>query len=461
MFIPQKTIDNVITSADVLNAIRNSSTIGDEYRAVVPEAKAGSLQSLREIGTAFTGDPEIFNVFLRTLINRIGMVKIQSMLFHNPLAEVTEKGILEFGDTVEEIFVGLCKAVDYDVYEEDDVWKVNQSDLRSVFHQINYQKKYPDSISETEMRQAFTSWQGVDNLFARIITSMYTSAELDGYTMAKYVLAANTVKGLIPIRQIPPFTTEDNIKEFAIQLQSDFGYFQIPSEDYTLAGNTNTTSINDLYLILTVEANAKNNVQTLAYAFNLDKIEFTGKRKLVDSFGKFDMKRLTDLIKNSVNPVIFNGEQLEELSNVQAYLVDKNFFQFYTSLFTMDSIWNPSNRVWNYWLHVHKIISISPFVNIIGYTTGVQNVTAISVVPEEVTLKAGSSYIFTADITATNFADQTVNWTVSGNTDSTTNISPTGELTLGNAETAGTEIKVRATSNTYTTVYGEATVTVS
>ncbi|MDE5978314.1 MAG: hypothetical protein K2G70_07640 [Turicibacter sp.] len=461
MYIPEKTLDRVITSADVLNAIRNSNTIDDSYRAIVPEAQKGSLQSLREIGSVFTGVPEVFNVFLKTLINRIGIVKIQSALFHNPLSEITEKGILEFGDTVEEIFVDLCEAVDYNVWETDDVWKVQPEDLRAVFHSINYQKKYPRSISYTEVRQAFTSWQGVDNLIARIITSMYTSAERDAFLMTKYVLAKNTIEGYIPIKKIAPLNTEDNVKAFAQELQSMFGNFQFLSGEYNLAGVDNTTPPQNMYLILTTDANAAINVGSYAYAFNLDKIEFSGKQKLVDSFGKIDIKRLTRLIENSVNPTIFTPEQLEEMENVVAYFVDERFFQFYTSLFTMDSIWNPSNRVWNYWLHIHKVISISPFNNIVGYTVGTQSVDSITVDPTSATVKAGTTYRFNAIITGENFPSNGVNWSISGYTSSSTTIDDKGNLFVGNDEAAGTTITVTAISDFDTTKKGTATVTVS
>ena len=40
------------------------------------------------------------------------MVRVQSATFNNPYS-VLKKGYIEFGETIEEIFVGIAKVVEY------------------------------------------------------------------------------------------------------------------------------------------------------------------------------------------------------------------------------------------------------------------------------------------------------------------------------------------------------------
>ena len=51
-------------------------------------------------------------MFINALVNRIAIVKVQSATFNNPYS-ILKKGYLEFGETVEDIFVSIAKAVDY------------------------------------------------------------------------------------------------------------------------------------------------------------------------------------------------------------------------------------------------------------------------------------------------------------------------------------------------------------
>ena len=91
----------------------------------------------------------------------------------------------------------------------------------------------------------------------------------------------------------------------------------------------------------------------------------------------------------------------------------------------------------------------------------VPEVSSVSVTPPTTTVAPGATKQFEAVVEAEGGADDSVKWSVSGNTSTSTAITPNGGLlTVGSNESAAT-IKVRATSNFDPTVYGEATVTVS
>ena len=128
------------SSVDILNAIRNSATAN--YRDYVPAASP-SAESIREIGNIIMQFPALQNEFLSALINRIGRVMITSKMYSNPWA-MFKKGLLEFGETIEEIFVNIAKPFTYDpAVAEEKVFKREIPDIKSAFHIMNYQKYYP------------------------------------------------------------------------------------------------------------------------------------------------------------------------------------------------------------------------------------------------------------------------------------------------------------------------------
>ena len=166
------------SSVDVMNAIRNSATIN--YKNYVPVATADA-DSIRTIGAIIMDNPQLQNEFLNALVNRIGRVLITSKMYDNPWA-MFKKGLLEFGETIEEIFVNIAKPYQFDpAVAESNLFRREIPDVRSAFHIMNYQKYYKATIQNDQLRQAFLSWQGITDLIAKIVDAMYTGANYDEF----------------------------------------------------------------------------------------------------------------------------------------------------------------------------------------------------------------------------------------------------------------------------------------
>ena len=192
--MPNKNVatNKELSSVDILNAIRNSAS--QEYRSYVPPANPNGA-SIREIGNIIMTFPALQNEFLSNLINRIGRVLITSKLYENPWTAF-KRGRLEFGETIEEIFVNLAKPFVYDVETaENEVFKREISDVRAAFHVLNYQKFYKATIQQEQLRQAFLSWEGISDLIAKIVDSMYSAANYDEFITMKYLLARHILNG--------------------------------------------------------------------------------------------------------------------------------------------------------------------------------------------------------------------------------------------------------------------------
>lgn len=440
------------SSVDVLNAIRNSATTN--YRNYVPIA-TNDPESIREIGAVIMDMPELQNEFLNALVNRIGRVILSSRLYSNPWA-FFKRGLLDYGEVVEEIFVNIAKPFQFDPeIAEGEVFKREIPDVKSAFHVMNYQKFYKATVSESQLRQAFLSIDGVTELITRIIDSLYTGANYDEFQTMKYMLAKRILNGqLYPITV--PTATAENAKTIVSTVKSVSNQLEFLSNDYNIAGVYNASDKSRQYIIIDSRFDAIMDVEVLASAFNMSKAEFMGRRVLIDGFGNLDTVRLAELFKSDPTYTEISADEMTALSQIPAILVDEDFFMVFDNLNYFRDIENSQGLYWNYFYHCWKTFSISPYAPAISFVTGTPTVTAITVSPSVATINAGQSLAFTANVTTEYFAPQTVNWSVD-NEHATINAS--GVLTVDS--TASGEIVVTATSTFSPSIKKEVTVTVN
>lgn len=442
------------TSPDILNAIRNSASAN--YREFVPEATS-DLESIREIGAIIMVDPNIQNEFIHTLINRIGRVLITSKMFTNPW-NMFKRGLLEFGETVEEVFVELAKPFQFDpAVAESEVFKREIPDVRAAFHILNYQKFYKDTISRDQLKQAFLSMDGLTDLITKIINSMYASANYDEFNVMKYLIAKHLLAGNIYPVTIPTVNAS-NAKTIVSTMKGLSNDYEFMNDQFNKAGVHNFTLKDDQYLIVNSRFDAVMDVEVLAGAFHMDNAKFAGHRVMVDSFGKLDQNRLAELFAGDPTYTEFTKAQLTALEAVPAIIVDKDWFMILDNLQEFDELKNPQGLYWNYWLHVWKTFSISPFANASALVPGTPSVTSVTISPSAVTASAGQSVQLSATVVTEYFAPQTANWTTSSD-DATVDVF--GNVLISEDATSGTEITVTATSAFDDTVNDTCTITVA
>jgi hypothetical protein len=443
------------TSVDILNAIRNNASAN--YRDYVPVADA-SQESIREIGAIIMNYEALQNEFLTALINRIGMVLITSKMYTNPLA-MFKKGTLEFGETVEEIFVELAKGFEYDPETaETEVFKRVIPDVRAAFHIMNYQKFYKTTIQQESLRQAFLSWTGITDLIAKIVDSMYSGAAYDEYCVMLYMLAINILRGRLHPVTVPAATSA-NAKTIVSAIKQTSNMFEFMSPTYTTAGVHNFSVKNDQFLLVNADFDAIMDVEVLASAFNMDKAEFSGHRVLVSSFGNIDRARLDKIFANDPNYNQITDAEAAALAAIPAVLVDREFFMIFDNLYKFTENYNGQGMYWNYFYHVWKTFSVSPFANAAVFVPGTPAITSVTVTPATATVAAGQSVNLTCVVATTNFAPQTVTWTTSDEDTATVDIY--GKVTVNPAATSADTVTITATSTEDSTKTDTCVITVA
>ena len=440
------------SSVDILNAIRNSAT--QNYKDYIPVATKGA-ESIREIGAIIMDYPALQNEFLSALVNRIGRVLITSKMYSNPI-EMFKKGMLEFGETVEEIFVNIAKPFQFDPsVAEKEVFKREIPDVRSAFHVMNYQKFYKSTISDKELKQAFLSWDGVSNLIAKIVDSMYTGANYDEFLTMKYLLARHILDGHMTVQEIPAVTTA-NMKSITAEIKGVSNKLTFMSSDNNVAGVQTFSLKENQYLIMNAQFDATMDVEVLASAFNMNKAEFMGHRVMIDGFGNLDIARLNILFADDPNYTEIGTADLKALNAIPAVIIDADWFMVFDNLQEFTEQFNGQGLYWNYWYHVWKTFSVSPFANTALFVAGAPTVKSVKVNPSAANASVGQSLQLTAKVETENFAPQSVTW--SSDSDKAT-VDVRGKVTL--LEGATGTINITATSIYDSSKSGKCVITVA
>lgn len=456
---------------EILNTIRES--IGGDFQEGTPHVlSAGeemadgvmatsndSLMSIRAFGQAIMSNVGWQNAFLSELLNRIGLVIISSKSYQNPWANL-KRGRLEYGEVIEDIFINICEPYNYDPeVAESQVEKRVKPDVEAMLYRINSQIFYKQTIEQVTLRQAFTSSTGVVNLITGIIDAMYTAMEYDERLAMKYILVQRILNGTMYKQIIPTNATSEQLIT-AVKTVSNL--LMTPSRKYNSAGVLNYALKNDQYVFVTSAFDAQSGVEVLAKAFNVDYVQFSGRYIVLDdfSFTTDELARLDIIFADEPSYVRPTSQQLTKLKEVPLVTVDKDFFMVYDVEQYFDMRRNQQGLYENNFLHVWKVYASGYFANAVMYVETEPTVTSVAVAPSQATMPKGSSLTMKATVTASDFADKTVHWEVTGGGTDVTINEKTGVLTIGNNATAQA-YTVKAVSNGDPEKSGSATITVA
>jgi len=139
------------------------------------------------------------------------------------------------------------------------------------------------------------------------------------------------------------------------------------SSDYNAAAVKTTTPKDRQVIFMDAQFNADFDVDVLASAFNMSKADFMGSLFLIDDFTTFDNDRFDIIREESDGLEEITAAELALMANVKALIMDENWFQVYDNLNQFAEKFISSGLRWNYFYHVWKTISVSPFANAIVF----------------------------------------------------------------------------------------------
>jgi len=450
---------NAKTSAELLSYIIN----------VTPELKENidlpvQGQSIAPIGKIIVNNERYRNAFINT-VNLIGLTVIKRNGWDNPWI-FTKRGTLRFGQQIRELVNDLCNVYDYNgnFSDKDRFLTTVVPNVFNYIHEVNFQKFYQTTTSDSQLAMAFDSEDSLFNFIDNAISMLYESLKYDTYIVDKYMLCRRILDGTmtpVKINNYSSLTPRQRVSA----LKSISNKMTFRSPNYNPAGIRRATSFDDQIMIINTDFEADFSTDVLATSFFRDEADMKARLVLIDAFNSHDTARLTELLGDAY--VSFSDTELAELATIPAVLISREWFMDYDYALDTESgekqteFYNPTTLENNHFLHAWRVFSTSPFENGAVFTSESQGVTSVDVSPSTATVSVGQSLKLSATVVTTGFANKAVAWSVDSTSkaDGVT-INESGVLKI--PSTASVEsITVTATSIYDNTVTDTATITVA
>jgi len=191
-----------------LNAIR--ATASNAYQTTVPLA---TMDNINEVGKAvLQAPPTIKNEFISALVNLVGLQLLNSREFGDSLLGL-RKGMLEYGTTIEDIFVEMARPHEFktgtridpiteELEDTPDQFAINKAITDTAFYYKIFERQYWKTIHEEDLKRAFYSRDGLDRFISAIMLALKNGEAYDDYRMTIALLA----------RQIEQCSKDENTK---------------------------------------------------------------------------------------------------------------------------------------------------------------------------------------------------------------------------------------------------------
>ena len=371
-------------SVAIVNAIR--SVASDDYQARIPEATRTNIATVGNTILAYT---PFTNLFLTELMNRIGRVVIKKLDTMEDHYKVFGEERLEFGDTIQKIFVDIPTAHAYEgtaTQTPTSMLSIEKGVIHVEYTSVDRRLYYKTTISVPELKEAFLSVSALDSLVMGLIEGMARAFNVDKYVMDTQVLGVQCkyVKSLkdqvaganVRVIEVPASIAKYNkttqqiewdtvgAKAFLKQLRKETGMLQFYHKlDYCPYDMTNEeadvgsaganiktisamrTPRSKQILALEVSSLAEIDVDALAVLFNLEKAQLQ-----------------TQVIELEDNAFGLFGESTAE-RYIGGFLCNKDAVERGISFEDSDSFKNPEHEYVNFWNHYWGYRAVSKFAD--------------------------------------------------------------------------------------------------
>lgn len=349
---PLKPIERQIA---LLNEVRTLASA--EYNNRVPQATKANLAEVETIVTTY---PTVKNEFIDVLTNQVARSIYLSKFYNNPFKEF-KKGTLDYGKTIESVFVDLIKAKDF----KDNFGSAN-TDVSSLigveptdnvkveYYSENYRNKYKISVSDMQLKGAFRNSDGLYTLIQELYKAPLTSAEFDEYLMMKTLICNGSfIEQTIPKATWDALDEQGKSKDLTKRIKTLVNKFKFLSDQFNKQGVHTFSNPEDIVIFVTPETQAMLDVEFLSFVFHLDKAEVNAKIKLIDEFVKKG-----------------EGGKVETDEDTLCIIADKDMIQVYDTLNEVRNFENPDQLVTNTFYHRWGIMAICNFVNAVKIKVG-------------------------------------------------------------------------------------------
>ena len=332
---------------NIINTIREESD--QAYQDRIPVVTKSNMQDVGYMLTSNEYKAEK-NTFLDALVFKVAFVDVMNRRWKNPLA-VLKNGTRPYGGFKEVAHTNPVKGKDFTEGDGSDLFTTEKPDVKTAYFRRNRQQKYPVSISNAQLRTAFSSPAEFGKMYQSIINAMYSGDEMDEYLLMRNGLSACIADGRVktigidyeanPADLIKSINTISRLFKYE---RDDFaGYNQIHKSEIE-AGSTTPcitwTPTERQVLLIREDVDVNTDIEVLAKAFNMDKTNFATRKIGIDSFSD---------------------------SSILCVLADESFFEFEDEEYTIEDFRNGSNLTTKYFLHHWETIQFNGLANAVAF----------------------------------------------------------------------------------------------
>ena len=344
-------IDNVTFVKALTTA--TSQEFKDRIGATTQEKK-------KKIGETITTYPTLKNEFINVLTNQVSKQLFFNKVWENPY-KMFNRGQLPYGKSIESIFIDIVKGKDRTRQTNatnlaSDLLSRQTPNVKVEYYTENFQQQYPTTISDEELKGAFRTANGLSEMTARILQAPLTGAEFDQFLMIKHALAnLKTAQVKIGKTAYNGLTAKEKANLITTTVKAYVKKLKFLSNNYNAQGVMTFSRPTDLYLFVPADISAFLDVEQLATAFNISKVELPTRVLDIDNFQKVNTGN-----DASSNPYVEDTDAL-------FYLIDKDAIQLYETLNESESFRNPQAKYTNIWFDRWGIIASCHFANAIKF----------------------------------------------------------------------------------------------
>lgn len=328
-----------------------TTATSQEFKDRIGSVTQANIEAIGEIVSDY---PTVKNEFVQVLTNQVSKQLFFNKVWENPY-KMFNRGQLPYGKSIESIFVDIVKGKDRTRQTTatnlaSDLLTRQTPNVKVEYYTENFQHQYPTTISDEELKGAFRNANGLSEMTARILQAPLTGAEFDQFLMIKHALAnLKTAEVKIGKTTYNGLTAQQKANVITTTVKAYVKKLKFLSNNYNAQGVMTFSRPSDLYLFVPADISAFLDVEQLANAFNISKVELPTRVLDIDNFQKA------------------SDDGYVEDTDALFYLIDKDAIQLYETLNESESFRNPQAKYTNIFFDRWGLIASCNFANAIKF----------------------------------------------------------------------------------------------
>lgn len=373
----------------ILNELRQ--TASNAYQDQVPLTTA---KDIKDVGEAVLNAPQaIRNEFMENLFNKIGLTLVDYPVVNNHLSFL-RKGRLEYGQTIEDIYVGLASAEPYVTGMSDgnypDPFAIRKVPHRSAFYHTILSRQYQITRHISDLRKAFHGASSMEMFIGGMMNAITSREAYDDYRMTVALMArqieeaakSDTHKGRVKlitlfneqadeadkVNKSNAFNSKKFLQFFSNQLKKWAKRMNYLRTDLNIANVPNILPKSQQRIMMPGDILVDFETQLLAWAYHNGNLEIGGVDE-IDAWYSIGAKAEQDEgVVVTPDDISVKSTFTEDGAQCVAVIYDPGMVKIYNKEHIGSTQENAKGNYWNLFTSVEDIYAGSPFKNFVYFT---------------------------------------------------------------------------------------------